>query len=198
MYKHNFDFKDNMEEVGDLVFEKTKDKLEEFENKFKEEVFSTLCNDVEKWLFERFENVRYQYFEGVVSFLTGGDTYCVKNKEKLIEWLQGLGYTEQTFRKKIYEENKEIINEQIGHDASYELLENLYNNRYFKSWDFGDIHKGYPQSSIVRGFFEYLIEVEGFNEEINNLLDKEIKDKISDLNYYKEKIKELESELEDI
>src|SRR5699024_9930903 len=110
---------------------------------------------------------------------------------------------QQEFRKKIYEENKDIITKQITNDATYEYVRNMFRS-YFRSWEFKDITVNYPQSEVVRSFLDELIKQEGFNDEILKMLDSEIKDKLEELKYLNtringklNKLESLEDEVDD-
>jgi hypothetical protein len=195
MLRSNFNFKDNMEDVDNLVLEKTISQIKELQEKFNKEVFDKLCEDIEDWLFERFDNVRWQYFNGIVAYLLDQNCVYITNKETLEQWLSKIGYTQQSFRKKIYEDNKETVNKAIVYDAVYEALKNLFNHSYFKSWTFKDITINYPQTIIIKEFMRQLILTEGFNDEIKNMLDVEIKNKMNELSNLKLRIGDIQDKL---
>lgn len=93
---------------------------------FIEEACTTIAEDIEAWLFERFENVRKQYFDDIVDYLLGEDHRFIEDEETLQNWLAGIGYTQKTFRKRIYQDNKEIINQAIISDAiNNEAIKNM-------------------------------------------------------------------------
>ena len=198
MYYHEFKFEDNMEEINDIVFTKTNKKIEQIKKILNDEVFTDLCEDIEEWMFERFDNVRNRYFNGIIAFLLDKDYTYVEDGLTLEKWLKEIGHTQQSFRKKIYEDNKEIINEAITYDAAYEALKNIFSHSYFKHWDFNDISAGYPQSYIVRDFMKKLINKNGFNEEIKNMLDQETKVKMSQLESLKKELAEIQNQIEEI
>jgi len=198
MYRSQFEIEDNMEETKDLVLDKTIKTIESLQKKFNEEVFSSICDDVETWMFERFENVRRRYFDGIVSYLLDEDYRCITKVEPLEKWLAGLGYEQQSFRKKIYLDNKEEINNAIACDAVYQLIENMFVNNYFKSWEFKDITRGYPQTEIIKGFLKELISKDGFNEEVKNMLDNEINQKILKLKNLKEELSTLQEKIDSL
>lgn len=198
MYFRDFDDSDEtgnneMNEDNDLILKETKAFINDLQKKFKEDVLVALCDDIEEWLFERHENVRKRYFNGVVSYLLGMKYRYVKDQKTLEEWLVGIGYDATSLRKKIYEENKEIIDKAIVHDAVHEALKNMSrDNMYFKSWDFESITKGCQQNDVVKNFLEMFVLKDGFNEYINEVVDDEIKRKLKYLNQLKDEIKELE------
>lgn len=198
MYKHQFNFEDNMEELEKPLLKTTMEEVKELQKQFNKEVFSTICNDIETWLYERFDNVRQSYFDGVVAFLLDQKCVYVKDKETLEQWLSGIGYDQTSFRKKIYADNKEIINKAITYDAVYEALENLFNHGYFRSWDFGDIYKGYPQTNMIKSFLRQLIKLDGFNEEVKKMLDEEINNKLDEIKYYKNNLAEIQAKIAEL
>ena len=198
MLKSNFNFKDNMEDANDLVLEKTILQIKELQEKFNKEVFDKLCEDIEDWLFERFENVRWQYFNGIVAYLLDQDCVYISDKETLEQWLSDIGYTQQSFRKKIYEDNKETINKAITYDAVYEALKDLFNHSYFRTWTFKDITINYPQSTIIREFLRQLIQQEGFDDQVKNMLDDDIKQKMNKLNKLKTEIINIQNRIEEL
>ena len=200
MYYTEFPIEDNMEELKDLIFEKTNNYIEENTKKVSDEIYNNLTGDIEDYLYERFSNIRYRYFEEVTTFLLDRKYHSIDSnvKLKLEEWLSGLGYDQQKFRIKIYNDNKQIINQAITDDAIYERLEGMFDNGYFKSWEFKDITKGYPQSSIIKSFLKQLVELEGFKEELNKVIDEETKEKMNELNYLKKEIKETKDKLEEL
>ncbi len=198
MYRYEFEFEDNMEDVSGLILDKTINKVKELQKQFNKEVFPAICDDIESWMYERFDNVRRQYFDAVVAFLLDQDNTHVTDKETLSEWLSGIGYTQAKFRTKIYEDNKEIINKSITGNAVYETLENMFETGYFRSWKFSDITKGYPQSIIIRKFMRELVKRDGFDEEIKAMLDAEAKEKLARIAYLKEELKQIEQRIEEI
>ena len=97
MYRHQFNFEDNMEDLEKPILKTTMEEIKELQKKFNKEVFGTICDDIETWLYERFENVRSSYFNGVVAFLLNEKNTYVTDKETLEKWLSGLGYTQESF-----------------------------------------------------------------------------------------------------
>ena len=198
MYKFDFDFEDNMEEISGLTFEKTNKEIEKISENLNNKLFSSLSDDIEKFMYERFENVRQQYFDGVVAFLLGKENHHVSEKQKLEEWLKGVGYDQETFRRKIFQENRNTIITAITEDMIYERLENMSKSSYFKSWNFGDIGRGVPHTEIVRSFLNYLAESEGFQSEYEKVLDTHIKNKQEHLKELKDDISRITSEIQDL
>lgn len=190
MYKCDFNFEDienEMESFEGSIFKKTKEHLE----KQKEEIFGEVCSDIENWMNERFENVQRRYFHEIIDFMLGRGMYA-KYRPRLEKFLSGLGYNEESFRKKIYEENKEIINESIFSDACFEKLYQNFCERHFRYFYFKDIHKNLDQHRLIKEIIEYLVKGDkgAFKEHLNNVLDNEIESK-------KNTIDELEKEIEE-
>ena len=188
---------DNMEDVRDLILDKTEILINEAQEKFKEDVFKALCNDIEDWLFERFSNVRREYFDGIVNFLCGSKYNYVKDEGKLKEWLSDIGFTQETLRQTIYIENKDIINKAITHDAIRETLEGFGKHSFLRDWIFGDITVGYSQSLMARGFLKVLIEKDGFDEYMHEILDEAILKKMEYVQKLNKEIADLENQLYD-
>ena len=195
MYKYQFNFEDNMEELEKPILKTTMEEIKELQKNFNKEVFDNVCHDIETWLYERFDNVRQSYFNGVVAFLLDQKCVYIKDKETLEEWLSGIGYDQISFRKKIYEDNKETINKAITYDAMYEALEKLFEHSYFKSWNFSDINKRYPQTIIIKNFMQQLIKLDGFDNEIRKMLDEEVNQKLYEIKYYKDELAEIQEKI---
>ena len=192
MYKADFEIQDGMNKSeGELL--KNLDKI--LDKRF-EELKESLYDSVEGWIEERYENVRYKYFKSITRFLLG-ETEIARNKN-VKDWLKELGYDAKSFRKKIYEENKEEILETLKHDALFELIENLFSNSYFKFWEFDDLNQPAPQSKIVKGFLRELIKTKGFNETLKNMLDEEIREKLDELKSIEMELSELKNSFEEI
>lgn len=187
-----------MEQSKEFIFEQTDKKIEEAQKKLGQELFEKLSDDIETWMYERYDNVRRRYFDGIVAFLLDQNYTYIKNSETLEQWLSGIGYTQQSFRKKIYQDNKETINKAITYDAIYEALENLFSCNYFKNWNFGDITKGYPQSNLVRNFLHNLLEKDGFNEVIESMLDDKIKQRKRELDNLKKHLTEIKQKISEL
>lgn len=199
MYKSDFNFEDNMEEeTNKLVLNITTDAIKELQQKFTKEVFNQLSDDSEEWLFERYDNVRRNYFDGVVAFLLKQKHTYIKDEKTLENWLSGIGYTQECFRQKIYEDNKEVINKSITYDAVYETLKNMFNHSYFKSWNFKDITINYPQTEIIKSFLKELIKQNGFNEEIKKMLDLEVSEKLNHMSELRNQICELQNKVTEL
>lgn len=195
-----YDFKLNIdtEEVDKALIDKIGSFLEEAMKALQIETTEYIMSGIEDYMYERFDNVQEEYFRKIVSFLLGSKHHRPDNNEevKLSKWLRGLGYTEQEFRKRIYEENKNEILEQIQYDAVYELATNAFTNSFFKSWEFKDININYPQSQVVRGLLETLANKDGFQEYMGDYLDEINKNKLEYKSQLERKIDELEKRLE--
>lgn len=198
MYRSNFNFEDNMEELEKPILKTTVEEVREIQKKFNKDVFNAICNDIEDWLYERFENVRQDYFNSVVAFLLDQKNTYVKDKETLQKWLSGIGYDQISFRKKIYEDNKNEIIKAITEDAVYEVLNNMFDSSYFRSWDFKDITINYPQTTIIKNFMRQLIRKDGFNEEIKKMLDEEIQNKLNQIKYYSEELIKIQENIDNL
>jgi len=196
-YEFNFD-EDNMEETNEFILEKTTEKIRQLQKELNKEVFNTVCADIETWLYERFDNVRYNYFDNIVSFLLGVSKPEWNDNLKLNEWLTRVGYNQTSFRKKIYQDNKEIINEALANDAIYERMEAMFESGYFRSWDFSDISKGYPQSDLVRNFLHNLLEKDGFDKIFEDMLDFKINQKKNELDILKKRLTEIKQEISEL
>lgn len=189
MYFHDFKLNIDDKELNEKIFNLTMDFLEKEIKTFQEKLFISIIEDIEHYMYERFENVQEQYFREIVSFLLGNERYINPEKEnKLKEWLRGLGYTQESFRRKIYEDNKDDIVEQIQYDAVYELIQNMFTKSYLKSWHFKDINNLYLQSEVIKGFLDALIEKDGFQKYLSEVLDEKNKAKY-------ERLQELKNEL---
>lgn len=196
-----FDFKDEedgMEDLKEFVFQATDKKIEEAQKKLGEDLFSSLSHDIEEWMYERFDNVRRCYFDSVVAFLLNQDNTYIRDKETLDQWLISVGYDQTNFRKKIYQDNKEIINEALANDAIYERMKMMFESGYFRSWDFSNISKGYPQSSLVKNFLHNLLEKDGFDEYIESMLDDKIKQRKKELDNLKENLVKIQKQIEEL
>ncbi|MFA7157646.1 MAG: hypothetical protein WC123_08190 [Bacilli bacterium] len=189
---------ENMEKSKKLIFQQTDKKIEEVQKKLGQDLFETLSNDMEEWIFERYDNVRRCYFDGVVAFLLDKNYTSYKGKETLEQWLSSVGYDQQSFRKKIYQDNKEIINEALANDAIYERMKSMFKSGYFRSWDFSDISKGYPQSDLVRTFLHNLLEKNGFNKVLEDMVDFKTKQKINELNRLKGQLADINKQINEI
>lgn len=200
MYKHNFDLEINTEELNEKLFNETSKYIQGEADKFKDNVFGKIANDIESFMYERFDNVQEKYFDEVTSFLLDKKYSHVdeSKKAKLTEWLKGLGHTPQEFRKKIYEENKTDILEQIQYDSVYELLQNMYESSYFRSWEFKDISTNYPQSQVVKEFLRILVQQNGFHEYVHELLNSENKKQYERLRELRNKVREVESTVDEL
>lgn len=193
MYRWDFEIDDNLEESTQIVFNDTNKKIEEIKKMISEEITDKMFDDIEDYLYERFDNIREKYFDEVKRFFLDES-----NNEKLQKWLTGLNYTQETFRKKIYNDNKEVINQAIADDSVYEILKNMFENSYFKYWEFKDINTRYPQTCVIDGFLDQLIKLDGFNEELKKRLDKQIQNKIDELQELKQRVNSIQQELENI
>lgn len=196
-----FDFKDEedgMEDFKEFIFQATDKKIEEAQKKLGQDLFNSLSNDIEEWMYERFDNVRRRYFDDVVAFLLNKDNVYVRDKETLDEWFASVGYDQTNFRKKIYQDNKEIINEALANDAIYERMKMMFESGYFRSWNFTDISKGYPQSDLVRNFLHNLLEKNGFDEYVESMLNDKIKQRKRELDNLKEDLIKIQKQIEEI
>lgn len=191
MHRYEFNLDDNMEDISKLILERTNSYLEQKSKEFKEEVWDVVAKDIEEFMYERFDNVRHRYFEEVVGFLLGKEHIHLANKRTLQDWLQSVGYTEQSFRKKVFEENKDAIIEAIKTDAEYEFAKNLFDSSYYKSWTFADFSGRYPQSDVVKNILYGIVNQKGFTEVFTKMLDVETRRKMADLNDIKSEISEL-------
>ena len=187
MYQHKLNIPDEMEKESGIILKQTTEFLKKASESFEKDVFSKLCDDIETWIFERFENVRRQYFDGIRAFLCGETSTYIEDSKTLSIWLHEIGYTPKSFRKKIFEENKQDILEAITDDAIHERLKHSF-VRYFGGWEFSDITTGYPQSDIINSFMEYLMTKKGFDVCFDKKLSKKIKSKQEELARLNEEI----------
>lgn len=173
-----------LEELEKEIFIKTSEYFSNAVDKFKKEIFDTVSDDIEKWIYERIDNtIRAVHV-------------AIEDRTKIDEMLSGLGYTVQSFSKKLYEENKDVILKAIAEDGFYERLKPY--ERTFQSWDFSDITKGYPQSSIARCFLNELIEKDGFDDYMKSILSTDIQAMKNQRDELKKKLSDILSQLEDI
>lgn len=192
-YEFDKDENDDNEKINKLVFDKTKSYINELKTDMFKDLFRALSEDIENYMYERFDNVKHKYFDQVTNFLLG-KYFCDNDDPQCKEWLTSIGYDASSFRKKIYEENKEDILNSLQSDATYEKLENKFNS-YFNSWTFQDISKAYPQTIIIQKFMNYLVEKEpeGFKVYIQKLNDRTIQQQLEKIEYYKKEIADLQS-----
>lgn len=199
MYLHDFRLDVDDKELNEKLFSSAKSFLEEETEKLQKSVFDKVSEDMESFMYEKFENVQERYFREVKSFLLGEDVFIKQGvKERLTKWLSDLGYSSESFRLKVYEENKEDIVKQINYDALYDSVKNMFNDSYYKHWNFSDIQTNYPQSRIINGFMDALIEQNGFSEALSEKIDKKNKEKMSYLKYLQDEIDALGAEIDDI
>jgi hypothetical protein len=185
----------NLSEEIQIVFDKTREYINKESETFKKEVFDKVTDDIEEWMFERYENVQRQYFSDITTVLLGQKYQSVKDKEKIEEWLLGIGYSAQSFRKALYEENKEEILSALVNDSLYERLDNLFKSSYFRYWELSDITKNYPQTAIINHFTNYLLSKKGFADFMNMKLDDCIKSKREELQELERQISKINNEL---
>jgi len=187
-----------LEELEKEIFIKTSEYFSNAVDKFRKEIFDTISTDIEKWIYERIDNTKRYFFDAIVNHLMGVSAVhvTIEDRTKINEMLSGLGYTAESFRRKIYEENKEVILEAITRDAMYERLKPY--ERHYRSWDFADITKGYPQSSIAKCFLNELIEKDGFDDYMKSVLSKDILRLKEQRDELKKELSDILSQLEDI
>jgi flagellar capping protein FliD len=187
-----------LEELEKEIFIKTSEYFSNAVDKFKKEIFDTVSDDIEKWIYERIDNTKRYFFDTIVNHLMGVSAVhvAIEDRTKIDEMLSGLGYTVQSFRKKLYEENKDVILKAIAEDGFYERLKPY--ERTFQSWDFSDITKGYPQSSIARCFLNELIEKDGFDDYMKSILSTDIQAMKNQRDELKKELSDILSQLEDI
>ena len=196
MYHHEFKLGINTDELNNELFKETSEYLKEQTEDMQKKLFDKVSSDIEEFMYERFDNVQQQYFENVVTFLLNREYRGAKDKEKLTKWLSSLGHDQQSFRKKIFEDNKEEITKQISYDASYELVENMFKDSYFKSWDFGDISTAYPQTQVVKGFLNALVKKDGFEDYLKEKVSHEMSNKLEDFNKLSKIVEDLEEKVD--
>jgi flagellar capping protein FliD len=187
-----------LEELEKEIFIKTSEYFSNAVDKFKKEIFDTVSDDIEKWIYERIDNTKRYFFDAIVNHLMGVSAVhvAIEDRTKIDEMLSGLGYTVQSFRKKLYEENKDVILKAIAEDGFYERLKPY--ERTFQSWDFSDITKGYPQSSIARCFLNELIKKDGFDDYMKSILSTDIQAMKNQRDELKKELSDILSQLEDI
>lgn len=198
MYHSDFKLTVNSDEVNEELFKESTRYIAKQTEKMQSKLFDKLSIDMEKFMYEKFDNVQERYFNNVVSFLLDEDYVHNPDKKKLSNWLKDLGYTQEKFREKIYNDNKEDIIEQISYDSAYELVKNMFGDSYFKHWEFSDINRNYPQSQVVKGFLDELIERDGFTQYLEGVLDGKIKDKLEDYKRHKEYLESIINKIEAI
>jgi hypothetical protein len=196
MYINDLKVEDGIDEVADnkIVMAETTAYIEKIKADFLKEVWYKLTDDIEKWMYERYDNVKMKYFDELITMLVGEHRWGA-NEAKVNEWLTSLGYDSCKLRKKIYEENKDMINKAIADDAIYEYLDRNFGNKYFGEWNFKDITTNYPQTDIVRKFMGVLMAKEGFPEYVTSVLDKGILEKKAYLDQLKQEIASIEASI---
>jgi hypothetical protein len=189
-----------LEELEKEIFIKTSEYFSNAVDKFRKEIFDTISIDIEKWIYERIGNTKRYFFDAIVNHLLGLSAchVAIEDRTKINEMLSGLGYTAESFRRKIYEENKEVILNAIAQDGFYERLKPY--DRYFQYWYFSDITKGYPQSEIVKGFINRLIEADadGFNTYMESILNKDILRMKEQRDELKKSLDEIRAQIEEL
>lgn len=200
MYLHDFRLNIDDKELNDKLFNSARSFLEEETEKLQERVFDKVSQDMEAFMYEKFENVQERYFKEVTAFLLAKNNSYInpEKKDRLTKWLTGLGYSSEEFRYQIYENNKEDIIKQINYDALYDSVKNMFNDSYFKHWNFTDLQTNYPQSRIINGFMDSLIETNGFSEVLSEKIDKKNKVKMDYLKSLQDEIDTLIAKIDDI
>ena len=192
-YTLDMDFKVNEEELSSLT-SKTKElvgkQISEITKELKESVF----NDIENWMQERSENTFNKMFNYITDYLLGNENrYVPKDrKEKMDNLLKGIGFDAESFRKRIYKDNKEDIIQAIKYEKLYEEIKNMADVYAFKIFKYKDIKMNYPQSEIIREFVKYIIDEVDIKEYLVERIDKEILDKLEYLRELKGEISETE------
>ena len=167
-----------------------KESMDSLTDKMRTEIF----NDIENYLYERLEEVKRKYFDEVFGFLLG------ENKDhELKPWLEELGYTQQSFRQKIYEDNKEEINNAIAKDYVFDVLEKTFAT-YYGHWEWDDVKIGYPQSKVMDGFARAVISNRygGFRNHVLKMLDDEARAKFKQFDEISAKLADARNMLSEI
>ena len=200
MYFSDLKVEDGIDETADskIVMNETSAFIEKMKTDFVNDVWYKITNDIETWMEERYYNVKRKYFDLLIDMLVGRRRYG--NDETIVnEWLAGIGYNSQELRKKIYEENKDMINKAILTDALYEVLKNKSTyNSYFKDWYFKDIHTGYPQTDVVKGFISHLLDKGGLPEYLESVIDARIVNKKKELDELSERLAEIQKQVKNL
>lgn len=187
-----------IDELEQSLFKKSSEYLQKKSEEMKKEMFGELSFDIEQWIGERIDNVKRYFFDAIINHILAVRSIHVDSEDRktIDKFLSGIGYTAESLRRKIYEENKEVILSNLLQDAYYERIKPF--GRYFQSWDFKDITINYPQSLIIKGFLEEIILKKGFKEYTESLLStdivrlkKERDDLLDSLNKIKSEIESL-------
>jgi hypothetical protein len=182
MYYGNFD-DGNPDEIPALeretIMKDAKDFLENQFGEMAEKLRVKMLEDIEAFLFERLITIKWKYFDAVKNFLLGKN----ETDEELKTWLSDVGYTAESFRHKIYTENKEEIDKAIASNAVYVLVQGMFAT-YWGHWHWPDIQKNLPQAVIMKNFARVVIDAhrKDLGDYISGLLDNEIQEKRKTLN----------------
>lgn len=187
-----------IDELEQSLFQKSSEYLQKKSEEMKKEMFGELSFDIEKWISERVDNVKRYFFDAIINHIFAVQYIHVdhEDRETINKFLSEIGYTAESLRRKIYEENKETILEALLQDAFYERIKPF--GRYFKSWDFADITQAYPQSLIIKGFLEEVMTKKGFNDYVKDMLSADINDLRKERNDLLDSLNKIKSEIESL
>jgi hypothetical protein len=187
----------NKDEILKDIFKKTEKYLSDKAETFKKDVFSEVADDIETWIEERLDNVLQRNFTYLEQILFDGNSYVPnERKEAINNYLIGIGYTAEKFRKKLFDEHKDEILKALEGDIIYEKLKCIFDNYSFGNYSIQSLNTSYPQTSIIKGFARYMINQMPFNEFMESEINKTIKDAKVELNELRLKIKQAEEILD--
>ncbi len=183
-------------EIEDLeqgLFINSKKYIDQIKEKIFGDLYLKFSEDIENYMYEHSENVKRRYFNEIINFLTGNQTSYGKNKELLEKWLTDLGYDAEKFRKRIFEENKDIIIKQIMEDSIFDKMEDLFAHSYFSDSTYKHLTTNYPQTLVVKGFINFLTNLNNteFNKLLSDKIDETVKNKRQELDDLKKEIDDI-------
>lgn len=175
------------ENLENLIFKKTQEFIE---REVKDNLFNTVCNDIEQYMYERMSNVQIK--------LLGEIKEAVFNNEQARhDLLFSRGYDSRSFRKSIYYEYKNEIDEAIKDDALFNRISSMV-NRY--CCDVPLYHE--VDENFLRAVFDKMLEKPWVEEAFVDRLEyKTIALKCNydkDLSYYTERITQLRNEYNEL
>ena len=141
-----------------------------------EVIFTKSCDTIEEWLFERIDNVMRSSFDYVTNYLLGVTTSYVpeERKKEIDEYLTGIGYTANSFRKMLFEENREEILKAFQGDSIYLTLVEAFDRHSFSGYRKEHLKTAYPQTLILKGFAKYMMIQKDFKEYLSEEIDDNI------------------------
>jgi len=184
---------EGQEEVLKECFAGAREFLEEESKKLQEGVFNKTAESIEKWLEERLDNGVSKTFDHVTNALLAHRTSQWVDpsvREEVNNLLLGIGYSPKSFRKKLFEENKEEILKDFQANAIYISLQDAFSRYSFKDYSIESMKRAYPQTEILQGFARYMLDQKDFSKYLDSYFDNEIINKKKQLDELSKRIEE--------